>query len=164
MVDDLPGHASEDAASESDLTAALDFSPIHNEDERPTVDTLDECTPVDTHEVDNSQGPLFTVANPPGTVTVTTYLNGCVHHVGLSQTVTKMTEAELAQEIMAVTAVAATKARAALHTFVAGLLRLQGMDSASASDFAERRLSFPTPEQAAAAEAAFIARYAGDHE
>jgi hypothetical protein len=162
VVNDVTAHPPEDEGP--DDLAALDFSPTGDHDERSRLDALDEYAPVDTHEVDNSQGPLFTVANPPGTVTVTTYLNGCVQHVGLSQTVTKMTEAELVQEIMAVTAVAATKARAALHTFVAGLLRLQGMDSASASDFAERRLSFPTPEQAAAAEAAFIARYADDYE
>jgi hypothetical protein len=110
------------------------------------------------------QSPLFTVTNPPGTVTVTTYLNGRVQQVELSPSVTKMTETQLAQEIITVAAIAATKARAALHTFVAGLLRLQGMDSASAADFVAHRLSLPTPERAAAAEAEFIARYASDYE
>jgi hypothetical protein len=153
----------DDAVPEDDNLAALDFSRAPD-DEQSAVETLDEYSPVDIHEVDNSQGPLFTVTNPPGTVTVTTYVNGCVQHVGLSQTVTKMTEAELVQEIIAVTAVAAIKARAALHTFVAGLLRLQGMDSESAGLFVERQLSFPTPEQAAAAEAEFIARYADEGE
>jgi hypothetical protein len=154
----------DDALPEDHTFAALDFSTTEDHHEQQAVHALADYAPSGTEDVEDSQGPLFTVTNPPGTVTVTTYLNGCVQHVGLAQTVTKMTEAELAQEIMAVTAVAATKARAALHTFVAGLLRLQGMDSASASDFAERRLSFPTPEQAAAAEAAFIARYADDYE
>src|SRR3954454_23446421 len=163
VVDDRPDHRSDRDVPEDDNFAALDFSPTPD-DEQHAVETLDEYSPVDMHEVDDSQGQLFTVTNPPGTVTVTTYVNGCVQHVGLSQTVTRITETELAQEIIAVTAVAAIKARAALHTFVAGLLCLQGMHSESAGHFVERQLSFPTPEQAAAAEAEFIARYANDGE
>jgi hypothetical protein len=100
----------DDTLSDGDLTAALDFSPAHNEDEHRAVDTQD---------VDGSHGPLFSVTNPPGTVTVTTYVNGRIQHVALSPSVTKMTEAQLAQEITAVTAIAAIKARAVLHTFVA---------------------------------------------
>lgn len=69
-----------------------------------------------------------------------------------------------ALEHMIIAGIAATKARAALHTFVAGLLRLQSMDSASAADFVGHRLSLPTPERAAAPKAEFIARYASDHE
>jgi hypothetical protein len=91
---------------------------------------------------------------------VTTYLNGRVQRVDLSPNVTKMTEAQLADEILVVAGVAAMTARSALHTFVAGLLRLQGMDSHSARDFVVGRLCLPTPEQAAVAEAEFAARYA----
>ena len=95
---------------------------------------------------------------------MTTYLNGRVQHVGLSPSATKMTEAQLAHEIPVVAEVAAVKARAALHSFVAGLLRLQGVNGDSARDFVERRLSLPTPEQATAAEGEFAARYVHDVE
>ena len=157
MADDISAHQPED-----DL-ATLDFSPAGHHDDRSELDAL-AYAPSDNQDVDDSHGPLFAVTNPPGTVTVTTYLNGRIRHVELSPSVTKLTEAQLAQEIIAVTAIAAIKARAALHTFVAGLLRLQGMDSTAAGDFVERRLSFPTPEQAAAAEAEFITRYGDDCE
>jgi ESX secretion-associated protein EspD/H len=159
VVDDDP---SKGDGSDCDLTAALDFSPTADHDEQSALDALDEYVPADTHDVDDSHGPLFTVANPPGTVAVTTYLNGRVHRVDLAPGVTKMTEAQLAHEILVVAGVAAVKARAALHTFVASLLRVQGMDGDSARDFVERRLSLPTPEQATAAEAEFAARYARD--
>jgi len=163
VVDDVSAHVSEDDGS--DLTA-LDFSPTGG-DEGSDLDAIDEYIAVDAI-ADNDgavpQGPLFTVTNPPGTVSVTTYLNGRVQHVGLSPGVTKMTEGQLAQEILVAADVAAVKARAALHTFVAGLLRLQGLNSQSARDFVEHRLSLPTPEQASAAEGAFAARYSHDVE
>jgi hypothetical protein len=168
VVDDVSAHASEDDGSDnsgSDLTA-LDFSPTGG-DEGSDPDAIDEYVAVDAitdNDGADPQGPLFTVTNPPGTVSVTTYLNGRVQHVGLSPGVTKMTEAQLAQEILVVADVAAVKARAALHTFVAGLLRLQGLDSQSARDFVEHRLSLPTPEQSSAAEGEFAARYAHDVE
>jgi len=168
VVDDVSAHASEDDGldnSGSDLTA-LDFSPTGG-DEGSGLDAIDEYIGVDAI-ADNDgavpQGPLFTVTNPPGTVSVTTYLNGRVQHVGLSPGVTKMTEGQLAQEILVAADVAAVKARAALHTFVAGLLRLQGLNSQSARDFVEHRLSLPTPEQASATEGAFAARYSHDVE
>jgi hypothetical protein len=168
VVDDVSAHASEDDGSDnsgSDLTA-LDFPPAGC-DEGSDLDAIDEHIAVDAI-ADNDgavpQGPLFTVTNPRGTVSVTTYLNGRVQHVGLSPGVTKMTEGQLAQEILVVADVAAVKARAALHTFVAGLLRLQGLDTQSARDFVEHRLSLPTPEQASAAERAFAARYSHDVE
>lgn len=153
----------DDSEPEDDNLAALDFSPTGG-DHASSLDALGDYAPADTHEVDNSQGPLFTVANPPGTVTVTTHLNGRIQRVELSPQVTKMTEAQLAQEIIAVSAVAAVKARATLHGFVTGLMRVQGMDSATASDFVERQLSLPTPQQAAVVEAEFIASYADDQE
>jgi ESX secretion-associated protein EspD/H len=162
VVDDFSAHPSEDDGSDSDLAAALDFSPTRDPGEQSALDALDEFVPVEKQDVDDSQGPLFTATNPPGTVVVTAYLNGRVQRVDLSPNVTKMTEAQLADEILVVAGVAAIKARAALHTFVAGLLRVRGMDSDSARDFVERRLSLPTPEQASAVEAEFAARYARD--
>ena len=149
MIDDVSDDPSGDDGADSGLAAALDFS--------VTVDDGQS-------EVDESQGPLFTVTNPPGSVTVTTFLNGQVQRVDLSPSVTKMTEAQLAHEILVVAGIAGMKARAALHSFVAGVMRMQGMDSSSARDFVERRLSLPTPEQASAAEAEFAARYARDGE
>ena len=130
MVDDVSAHASEDDGSDnsgSDLTA-LDFSSTGG-DEGSDLNPIDEYPAVDAitdNDGADPQGPLFTVTNPPGTVSV--------------------------------------KARAALHTFVAGLLRLQGLDSQSARDFVEHRLSLPTPEQSSAAEREFAARYAHDVE
>jgi hypothetical protein len=164
VVDGVSDHPSKDDGSDCDLTAALDFSSHVDHDDQAALDARDEYVPVDTRDVGDSHGPLFTVTNPPGTVAVTTNLNGRVQRVDLSPGVTKMTEAQLANEILVVAGVAAVKARAALHTFVASLLRVQGMDGDWARDFVERRLSLPTPGQAGAAEAEFAARYAGEVE
>jgi hypothetical protein len=108
---------------------------------------------------------MFTVTNPPGTVTVSTFMDGSVHRIDLSQEVISMTEADLADEIVVIARLATQDARAAQYVHVLDGMREQGHDDVATRDFLARDLDLPSPEDASAARArVFATRYAGDHE
>lgn len=109
---------------------------------------------------DEDQIPVVQVVNPPGTVTITAYLNGSVAQVDLDPKVTKLTEAQLADEIRFVAGVAAKRATAVVHVGTVNMLVEQGMDFREARDFVGTNMPFATPEQAGEAELALIARHA----
>ncbi len=106
---------------------------------------------------DELQVPLFTVTNPPGTVTVTTFMDGRVHQIDLSPKVTTMTESMLAEEIVVIARLATQDARAAQYAFMLEGMRQQGHDNVATRDFLQRDLDLPSPEQATAARAAVFA-------
>jgi hypothetical protein len=113
----------------------------------------------------DAAGPMFTVTNPPGTVTVSTFMDGSVRRVDLSQEVISMTEADLAEEIVVIARLATQDARAAQYVHVLDGMRQQGHDDVATRDFLSRDLDLPSPEDATAARArVFATRYAGDHE
>ncbi|MDF3342158.1 hypothetical protein P3H80_32380 [Mycolicibacterium septicum] len=105
--------------------------------------------------------PVVQAINPPGTVTVTAYLNGSVAQVELHPKVTALTEAQLADEIRFVAGVAAKRATAVMHVGVVNMLVEQGMDFREARDFVGTNMPYATPEQAGEAELALIARHSG---
>jgi hypothetical protein len=112
---------------------------------------------------DSDAMPTFTVTNPPGTVTVTTYMDGRVAHVDLSPKAVSMTESGLAEEIVVIADLATQDARSAQYTFMLEGMREQGHDNVATRDFLNRDLDLPTPEQAQAARAElFTNRYAGE--
>ncbi|HEX2284932.1 MAG TPA: YbaB/EbfC family DNA-binding protein [Mycobacterium sp.] len=159
MVGDIPPHDSDD---ERDDLAALDFS-VAEADES----VLDALSGYGTAETDDDQVPVpvFTVTNPPGTVTVTTFLDGRVKQIDLSPKVTDMTETDLADEIVVIAGLATQDAKSAQYAYMLEGMRQQGHDDAATRDFLTRDLDLPTPEQAQAARAAlFATRYAGDHD
>jgi hypothetical protein len=107
--------------------------------------------------------PTFTVTNPPGTVTVTTYMDGRVQHIDLSPQVVSLTESALADEIVVIAGLATQDARSAQYTFMLEGMREHGHDNVATRDFLSRDLDLPTPEQARAARAElFTTRYAGE--
>ncbi|WP_110776809.1 hypothetical protein [Mycolicibacterium peregrinum] len=108
---------------------------------------------------DEEQIPVVQVINPPGTVTVTAYLNGSVAQVELDPKVTMLTEAQLADEIRFVAGVAAKRATAVVHVGTVNMLVEQGMDFREARDFVGTNMPFATPEQAGEADRALIARH-----
>ncbi len=110
---------------------------------------------------DEERIPVVQAINPPGTVTVTAYLNGSVAEVDLDPKVTTLTEAQLADEIRFVAGVAAKRATAVMHIGVVNMLVEQGMDFREAEDFVGTNLPYATPEQAGEAELALIARHSG---
>ena len=128
-----------------DDMAALDFSAPESHDNEPPV-------------------PVFTVVNPPGTVTVTTFMDGRVKEIELSARATELTEYELADEIVVIAGLATQEAKSAQYAFMLEGMRGQGHDDASTRDFLARDLDLPTPEEARTARAnLFATRYSGDH-
>ena len=129
---------------------------------------MDDPTPHD-HDDDlaalHPYAPTFTVTNPPGTVTVSTFMDGRVRQVELSQKAASMTETDLAEEIVVIAKLATQDARAAQYDYVLDGMREQGHDDASTRDFLTRDLDLPSPEDASADRAqVFAMRYAGDHD
>lgn len=162
MVDDATRPGSGD--QRDDLAAALDFSVAGGKSEASDLDALDFDAAA-AFEVQDLSGPLFTVTNPDGSVTVTAYPDGRVKQIELSRKAGDMTEADLADEIVVIAGLASQDARSAQYAFMLDGMRRQGHDDAATRDFLTRDLALPTPEQARAERAdVFAARYAGGHD
>ncbi|OBF38190.1 secretion protein EspD [Mycobacterium sp. ACS1612] len=151
-----------DSDGERDDLAALDFSAAGDEQAESVLDVLAGYA---EETVEDEPPQVFTVTNPPGTVTVTTYLDGRVKHIDLSPKVTEMTEADLADEIVVIARLATQDARSAQYAHMLEGMRQQGHDDVATRDFLTRDLDLPTPEQAKEARAQlFSTRYAGGHD
>lgn len=147
--------------SGDDLSALDFYQPIPVEEDSELV-ALDDFT---DHEPAPEPEPLFTVTNPPGTVTVTSYLDGRVQYIQLSPQVAHMTEGELAEEIMVIAGLATQDAKSAQYQRMLDGMREQGHDDPATRDFLQRDLELPTPDEARARRAeVFATRYAGSHE
>ena len=161
MVGDTPPHGPDD---ERDDLAALDFSVPESDSARSDLDALGGYVD-DPAEGDELPVPVFTVTNPPGTVTVTAFLDGRVKQVDLSPKVSDMTEADLADEIVLIAQLATQDARSAQYAYMLEGMRQQGHDDVATRDFLARDLDLPTPDEAKAARVQiFSARYAGGHD
>ncbi|MGB0961259.1 MAG: hypothetical protein ACPGVY_01020 [Mycobacterium sp.] len=155
---------------EADLAAVLGgYMPpsASGESERGTPDFLGHGDSRHYHDPadvsDDLATPMFEVTNPPGTVTVTTLVDGRVHQIDLSPNVTTLTEALLAEEIVVIAGLATQDARSAQYAFMLEGMREHGHDNVATRDFLNRELDLPTPEQAHAVRAElFRARYAGE--
>jgi len=177
-VDDSPPHHPE---GDHDDLAALDFSApdvdsnasvldafgdYAVDDDSETADVLDaiDPRPYDAED-DELPVPLFTVTNPPGTVTVTTSMDGRVNRIDLSPKATTMTETNLADEIVVIAGLATQDARSAQYSFMLEGMRQQGHENVATHDFLTRDLDLPSPDQAQAARAqVFATRYASNHD
>jgi hypothetical protein len=159
-VGETPPHDSDD---ERDDLAALDFSVAESEPPQSDLDALADYT--SEPEDDELAAPVFTVTNPPGTVTVTAFLDGRVKQIDLSPKATNMTETDLADEIVVIAGLATANARSAQYAHMLEGMRQQGHDDVATRDFLARDLDLPTPDEAKAARAqVFSTRYAGGHD
>ena len=161
-----PGDSPSEEANHEDL-AALDFGVVGDgageTDLGAILGGYSSAGAADATEHDDGEMPTFAVTNPPGTVTVTTYLDGRVQQIELSPKAATLAEAVLADEIVVVADLATRDARSAQYTFMLDGMRAQGHDSVATRDFLNRDLDLPTPEQAQAARAElFTTRYAGE--
>jgi hypothetical protein len=138
-------------------------------DGEPGLDAFEDYIPApaipEAAEAQELSSPLYAVTNPPGTVTVTVYLDGRIHDVELTSKVTDMSERELADEVRVIAELARQRARSELHAFIIEGVRMLGHEPAVMRDSLIRELDMPTPEQAASATArVFSTRYASDDE
>lgn len=150
-----------EAGLESDLVAFDGF--VDHPAETPAVAEPVIADRVPDVDDDGVPVPLFSVTNPPGTVTVTAFMDGRVSRIDLSPTVSRMSEAQLAEEVVVLARLATQDARSAQYEFMLEGMRQQGHDDASTRDFLSRDLELPSPEEADRARASvFATRYAGD--
>lgn len=169
-----PPHGPHDDDEDYDDLAALDYSAAGDAEGETDLgvilgdyavagDTGLQESPRLSVDADDGAMPMFTVTNPPGTVTVTTYMDGRVHQVDLSSHAVTLTEAVLADEIVVIAGLATQDARSAQYTFMLEGMREHGHDNVATRDFLSRDLDLPTPEQAQAARTElFTTRYVGE--
>lgn len=114
---------------------------------------------------DEPETPIFVVTNPPGTVSVSAFIDGRVHRVDLSAKVADMTESELADEIVVIAGLARDKARSAQFVFISEVMQQLGPNAAETNEFLGRTMGLPSPDEAQNEEArVFSTRYASNHE
>jgi hypothetical protein len=158
---------------EASATDALDvFAPAESEDSTTELDAIASQTADTEDDVDEEVGPLFTVTNPPETVSVSALTGGRIHQIGLSPKVTGMSESELADEIVVIAGLARQKGLAGEHTYLlenpalSETMRAIGLDGNEVlRDFMGNGMGLPTPEEADAEQAeVFATRYSADHD
>lgn len=160
-LDALQDFASHEVVPRSDNGGGLDG--VYDYSGHEVQDVADDGFGVidgEDQPEEEEQIPVVQIVNPPGTVTVTAFLNGSVAQVDLDPKVTMLTEAQLADEIRFVAGVAAKRATAVLHVGTVNMLVEQGMDFREARDFVGTNVPFSTPEQADEAELALSERHA----
>jgi len=162
--------ADDGSGEQSGADTLHEYAPAEPEDTGTELDAVHWQTEETEEEDEHNALQLFTVTNPPETVSVSALIDGRTHQVELSPKVTSMSESELADEILVLADLARQKGLAGQHTYLLGNdLLLEGMrdwgfdGSAVLRDFMENGLGMPTPEQAEAAQAeVFATRYARD--
>jgi hypothetical protein len=147
-----------DNAGESVLDALDEYVPAKSVD-----DPWGMPEPPRTEESDDVDTLLVTAMNPAGTVLATALMNGQLLRVELTSDVTRMTEAELAEEIAVISTLARKQGQAAQHAFVAEFMRQLGHDPAGTRAFLEREIGLPSPHTVIEERArVFSARYTDD--
>ncbi len=172
--DALDFSAADDSGEESDVAALYDYAPTETEEIDTELEAIAAATEAaeDARE-DEESGPQFTVTNPPETVSVTALIDGRTQRVRLSATATKLTESELADEILVLAELARKKGLAGQHTYLTeNASQIEGLDGLAEigvdsnqllRDLMESGMQLPTPEQADAAQTeVFAARYTPD--
>jgi hypothetical protein len=167
--------ADDDSGEEAAVDALDDYAPAESEETGTELDAIDSQTEaIEEEKEDEEDGlQLFTVTNPPDTVSVSALIDGRTQRIELSAKVSSMNESELADEILVLADLARQKGLAGQHTYLlesasdAESMREMGemgVDTTEAlRDFMENGMKLSTPEQAAAAQAeVFATRYATD--
>ncbi|KAA1251749.1 hypothetical protein F0Q45_02455 [Mycobacterium simiae] len=162
----------DDSAAGSADDAFEVFEPAEAENIETEVNGLDSQaeTPGEEDKHDEDAVGLFTVVNPPETVSVSALIDGRTQRVDLWAEATRMSESELADEIVVLAGLARKKGLAGQHTyllqdaFLSDDMRDMGLDVGEVlRDFMQNGMGLSTPEQAAAAQAeVFAARYTTD--
>ena len=137
-----------------------------HDDDGTAVDALDALDPQpEDAEADELPVPLFTVTNPPGTVTVTTFMDGRIHRIELSPKADLDDRNESCRRDRRDRGSGHPDARSAQYSFMLEGMRQQGHDDVATRDFLARDLDLPSPEEAAATRTqVFTTRYASNHD
>ena len=150
----------------SGLADLDEYAPAEIADAATVEDIIDSQTgDDDEHAEDDAPVPMFTVTNPPGTVSVSSPMDGRIQQIALAPSVTAMTESQLAEEIRVIAELARRKGLAGQHTFMTNMLYSeQHHNGADVRALLEQGLELPSPQQADEAQAdVFASRYSEHH-
>jgi hypothetical protein len=143
-----------------------DEDKVDHEADEPTLEAFDFVDPADDSDAEDAEpAMLFTVTNPPGTVSVTVTADGGPMQIDLAPRVVDMTESQLAEEISLMATLAGQNALAGQHVLISGIMRRLGHDRLSVQSYLEHELGLPSAETVLAAKAEiFAARYLDEAE
>ena len=150
----------------SGLADLDEYAPAEIADVVTVEDIIDSQTgDADEHDDDDAPGPMFTVTNPPGTVSVSSLMDGRIQQIDLAPSVTTMTESQLAEEIRVIADLARRKGLAGQYTLMATMLYSEAHhNGAEVRAVLEQGLELPSPQQADKAQAdVFASRYSERH-
>ncbi|CQD11617.1 ESX-1 secretion-associated protein EspH [Mycobacterium lentiflavum] len=154
--------ATADVGAES-ASEAVDMSPVYAPATPEEATTVLEAIDSVTHAPEEAEDviALFTVTNPPGTVSVSALGDGAIERVALSADVTRLTESQLAEEILVIAHLAAQKGQAAQHEFLfETMCELGAGDPDAVSDLLEKGMELASPQRATETQArVFATRY-----
>lgn len=168
---DFSAHQSDSDDHGLDHSDALDFSFAEDtETELDAIASLTEAEEAAGEEDEEDRLALFTVTNPPDTVSVSSLIDGRTQRVTLSPKATNMTESELAEEVLVLADLARQKGLAGQRTFLQedqtvteSLDQLGIADTDVIREFMDAVYPLPTAEEADMAQAeVFAARYTND--
>lgn len=142
----------------TELDGFFDYRPIDDDSEDDWLTDSNDNRASSAGEVDATiETLLVTATSPSRSVTATGFMDGRVFQVLLSSQVTRMTESELADEIVTTCTLTSMQAEAAQHYLLATLMRALGQDPASTRSFLEQAIGLPTPETVISEKARMLA-------
>ena len=163
---DMDFGTNDDHDPESGLADLDEYAPAEIADVVTVEDIIDSQTgDADEHDDDDSPMPMFTVTNPPGTVSVSSLMDGSIQKIDLAPSVTTMTESQLAEEIRVIADLARRKGLAGQYTLMATMLYSEAHhNGAEVRAVLEQGLELPSPQQADETQAdVFASRYSERH-
>ena len=162
---DMDFGTNDDHDPESGLADLDEYAPAEIADVVTVEDIIDSQTGDADEQDDDAPGPMFTVTNPPGTVSVSSLMDGRIQQIDLAPSVSTMTESQLAEEIRVIADLARLKGLAGQHTFMTNMLYSEAHhNGADVREVLEQGLELPSPQQADEAQAdVFASRYSERH-
>ena len=163
---DMDFGTGDDRDPESGLADLDEYAPAEIADAATVEDIIDSQTgDADEQDDDDAHGPMFTVTNPPGTVSVSSLMDGRIQQIDLAPSVITMTESQLAEEIRVIADLARRKGLAGQYTLMATMLYSEAHhNGAEVREVLEQGLELPSPQQADEAQAdVFASRYSERH-
>ena len=163
---DMDFGSDNDRDAGSGLADLDEYAPAEIANAVTVEDIIDSQTgDADEHADDEAPGPMFTVTNPPGTVSVSSLMDGRIQQIDLAPSVTTMTESQLAEEIRVIADLARRKGLAGQYTLMATMLYSEAHhNGAEVRAVLEQGLELPSPQQADETQAdVFASRYSERH-
>jgi len=162
---DMDFGTDDDHDPESGLADLDEYVPAEAQATVTVEDIIDSQTGDADEHVEDAQTMMFTVTNPPGTVSVSSLMDGRIQQIDLAPSVSTMTESQLAEEIRVIADLARLKGLAGQHTFMTDMLRSEEQDNGiDVQTMLEQGLELPSPQQADEAQAdVFASRYSERH-